>query len=87
MGEVTMIPVLPCVSLAETLAFYRQLGFEVTHEQTSPNVYAATRRGDIHLHFVGRSKLDSGPSYGTCLALVPEVESLYHAFADGLRRA
>ncbi|WP_129349417.1 hypothetical protein [Sorangium cellulosum] len=87
MGEVTMIPVLPCVSMAETLAFYRRLGFEVTHEQTSPNVYAATRRGDIHLHFMGLKKLDPGQSYSTCLALVPEVEGLHQAFADGLRQA
>jgi catechol 2,3-dioxygenase-like lactoylglutathione lyase family enzyme len=28
------IPVLPCAALPETLAFYRALGFEVTHQQT-----------------------------------------------------
>lgn len=87
MSDVLMIPVLPCVSMAETLAFYRALGFEVTHEQTKPNVYAATRRGDIHLHFMGMKKLDPKQAYTMCLALVPEVECLHEAFAEGLRRA
>ncbi|WP_437629599.1 hypothetical protein [Sorangium sp. So ce854] len=87
MSDVLMIPVLPCVSMAETLAFYRALGFEVTHEQTTPNVYAATRRGDIHLHFMGMKKLDPRQAYTTCLALVPEVERLHEAFAEGLRAA
>jgi hypothetical protein len=39
-------PLFPCVSLDETLAFYRALGFEVTHEQSDPYVYGAVRRGD-----------------------------------------
>ncbi|WP_437475862.1 hypothetical protein WME75_24705 [Sorangium sp. So ce1014] len=87
MGEVTTIPVLPCVSMPETLAFYGALGFEVTHQQTKPNVYAATRRGDIHLHFMGLKKLDPSESYSTCLVLVPEVERLHETFAEGLRQA
>ncbi|WP_437729831.1 hypothetical protein [Sorangium sp. So ce1335] len=87
MSDVMMIPVLPSVSLPETLAFYGALGFEVTHQQTAPNVYAATRRGDIHLHFMGMKKLDPRQAYTTCLALVPEVEELHEAFAEGLRKA
>lgn len=87
MGEVTTIPVLPCVSMPETLAFYGALGFEVTHQQTAPNVYAATRRGDVHLHFMGLKKLDPRESYSTCLVLVPEVERLHETFAEGLRQA
>ncbi|UQA60586.1 hypothetical protein [Polyangium aurulentum] len=84
-GEMA-IPVFPCVSLPETLAFYRSLGFEVTHEQTKPNVYAATRRGDVHLHFMGIKGLDPAKAYSTCLVLVPEVENLHQTFAEGLRR-
>jgi len=81
------IPVLPCASLPETLAFYRTLGFEVTHEQTRPNVYAATRRGDVHLHFMGLKGLTPSEAYSTCLVIVPEVEQLHRTFADGLRQA
>ncbi|WP_437805906.1 hypothetical protein [Sorangium sp. So ce1078] len=87
MGEVTTIPVLPCVSMRDTLAFYGALGFEVTHQQTTPNVYAATRRGDVHLHFMGLKKLDPRESYSTCLVLVTDVERLHGTFAEGLRQA
>ncbi|WP_437949242.1 hypothetical protein WME98_53235 [Sorangium sp. So ce296] len=87
MSEVTTIPVLPCASMPETLAFYGALGFEVTHQQTTPNVYAATRRGDVHLHFMGLKRLDPRESYSTCLVLVPEVERLHETFSEGLRRA
>ncbi|XXX72133.1 hypothetical protein WMF30_31255 [Sorangium sp. So ce134] len=87
MGEVTTIPVLPSVSMPETLAFYGALGFEVTHQQTTPNVYAATRRGDVHLHFMGLKRLDPREAYSTCLVLVPEVERLHETFSEGLRHA
>lgn len=82
-----MIPVLPCVSLPDTLAFYKALGFEVTHEQTRPNVYAATRRGDLHLHFAGVEKRRDQLGAGMCLAIVPEVESLHRDLSDCLRQA
>ena len=81
MSEAMTIPVLPCVSLPETLAFYAALGFEVTHQQTAPNVYAATRRGEVHLHFMGLKGLDPGQAYSTCLVIVPEVERLHETFA------
>nr|WIF20048.1 hypothetical protein [Sorangium cellulosum] len=81
------IPVLPSVSMPETLAFYGALGFEVTHQQTRPNVYAATRRGEVHLHFMGMKNLDPLQAYSTCLVIVPEVEHLHGTFAEALRRA
>jgi hypothetical protein len=80
------IPLLPCVSMPETLAFYRALGFEVTHEQTTPNVYAATRRGDVNLHFFGLKGLKPTESYSTCLVILPEVEQLHETFAAALRQ-
>ncbi len=86
MTAAMMIPVLPCVSLDETLAFYAALGFEVSHQQTSPNAYAATHRGDIHLHFMGMKGIDPDTAYTTCLAIVPEVEQLHATFAAGLRQ-
>jgi hypothetical protein len=79
------IPVLPCAVLPDTLAFYRALGFEVTHQQTSPNVYAAAQRGDVHLHFMGIKGLKPEDCYGTCLVVVPEVERLHELFVQALR--
>jgi hypothetical protein len=85
MASPTTIPVLPCISLTETVAFYGALGYQVTHQQTSPNVYLATRRGDVHLHFMGMAKLDPASAYSTCLVIVPEVEALHATFAAALR--
>jgi hypothetical protein len=82
-----MIPVLPCVSLPDTLAFYRLLGFEVTHEQTRPYVYGATRRGGMNVHFTGIKGLDPTTIYSTCLVMVPEVEQLHETFVGALRQA
>jgi hypothetical protein len=81
----TMIPVLPSVSIADTLAFYSLLGFEVTYEQHKPYVYAATRRGGMEVHFMGIKELDPKDAYSTCLVMVPEVEQLHVTFADALR--
>ena len=87
MSAVITIPVLPCISLPETVAFYGILGFEVTHQQTTPNVYAAMRRGEVNLHFMGIKGLDPAKAYSTCLVIVPEVEGLHQTFADDLRQA
>lgn len=87
MGQAMTIPVLPSVSLPETLNFYRILGFEVTHEQLKPYVYGAIRRGDVHLHFVGVPKLKREESFSTCLVMLPEVEDLHQTFVDSLRKA
>ena len=39
-----MIPILPCRSIDDQLAFYESLGFEVTYRQKAPNVFAAVLR-------------------------------------------
>lgn len=87
MSRVTTIPVLPCLDLDETLAFYRRLGFAVTHRQTRPNVYAALVRDGAHLHFAGVRGIDPTKAFSTCLMIVPEVEELHGVFAGALREA
>lgn len=87
MSNALTIPILPCISLGETLAFYRALGFEVTHQQTRPNVYAATRRGSVNLHFMGIAKLEPSKAYSACLVVVPELDQLYATFLSGLKTA
>ena len=83
----TSIPVLPCVSLDETLDFYRLLGFEPTYRQSSPNPYAVAQRDGAQLHFAGIKGLDPARAYTTCLVIVSEVERLHGGFAEGLRSA
>jgi catechol 2,3-dioxygenase-like lactoylglutathione lyase family enzyme len=80
------IPVLPCVSLDETLDFYRLLGFQPTYRQTTPNPYAVVEHEGAQLHFAGVKGLKPTEAYTTCLVIVPEVERLHQAFAEALRR-
>ena len=81
----SVIPLLPCGSLAETLGFYRALGFEITHEQESPYAYGAVQRGDIQLHFSRLTMYGAKKAFGAALVFVPDVEVHHRAFADGLR--
>lgn len=84
-NEIT-IPALPCVSINETLEFYVALGFEITYQQTRPNIYGCVKRDDIDLHFFAMKGIDPANSYSTCLVLITDANSLYQSFAQGLRQ-
>ncbi len=81
----TIIPLLPCVALDETLAFYQTLGFEVTYQQQTPYPYGAVRRGAIALHFANLRVYGAQQAFGAYLAFVDAVEPYHRAFADALR--
>jgi catechol 2,3-dioxygenase-like lactoylglutathione lyase family enzyme len=82
-----MIPILPCRSIDDVLAFYRALGFLVTYQQERPNTYAVVARGGIELQFFVLKQLDPAASYSSCYVLASDVDSLYDAFREGLRTA
>lgn len=83
-NEIT-IPILPCKSIDETLAFYVALGFEITYQQTRPNTYGCVKRDDIDLHFFTMKGYEPKNSYSTCFVLVPDLAGLHREFSDGLR--
>src|SRR5262245_29326051 len=85
MTDATTIPCLPCVSMAESLDFYRALGFAVTYQQKSPNEYAVVRSGACEIHLFGLKGLKPENGYSVCCVVVPEVEPLHRAFSDALR--
>jgi len=82
-----MIPLLPCRSIDEQLAFYESIGFEVTYRQKAPNVYASVQRGLVELHFFTMKGYDPATSYSTCYVLVADIDRLYAEFRDGLKRS
>ncbi|MFI7545488.1 bleomycin resistance protein [Actinoplanes sp. NPDC049599] len=84
--EVT-VPLLPCSSLDDTVAFYQVLGFAPTYRQRRPHPYAALRREDLHLHFFEMAGFDPAASYGSCLVLTRDIAALHGAFAAGMRAA
>ncbi|MEW9871889.1 hypothetical protein [Arthrobacter sp. HS15c] len=81
----TVVPLLPCASIEDMLAFYTALGFEPTYRQSKPNPYLAMRRGDINLGFFGMPGFNPADSYGSCIITAPDTAELHHAFTDGLR--
>ncbi len=82
-----MIPLLPCRSIDDQLAFYEALGFEVTYRQKVPNAFAAVQRGAIELQFFVLKGYEPADSYSTCYVLTSDVDQLYADFRAGLKRA
>lgn len=82
-----MIPILPCRSIDDQIAFYESLGFEVAYRQKAPNVYASVQRGGIELHFFVMKGYDPAGSYSSCYVMVDDIDPLYADFRAGLKRA
>jgi hypothetical protein len=82
-----MIPILPCRSIDDQLAFYESLGFVVTYRQKAPNVYAAVQRGAIELQFFVLRDYEPANSYSSCYVFVSDVDGLYGDFRAGLKQA
>ncbi|MDF5753874.1 glyoxalase [Spongiactinospora sp. TRM90649] len=85
----TTVPIMPCASVDETLAFYGALGFETTYEQRRPYVYLALRLSGFELHF-GPAPKDLDPSRehsGGCMVQVDAVAPYHAAFVAAMRAA
>ncbi|WP_141579630.1 VOC family protein [Actinomadura sp. WMMA1423] len=85
MGE-KAIPIFPCRSIELTWDFYQALGFERSTWQTRPSPYLAVRRGEVELQFFGWKKHEPAASMNMCYVTTTDVDTLYEAFRDGLRR-
>jgi hypothetical protein len=84
----TTVPLLPCLTVDDSIAFYEALGFDVARTQTRPYLYMAFRLGGIELHFKDAAPhLDpSDELSGGCLVMVDAVEGYHRDFTSGLRR-
>ncbi|MEV6521374.1 glyoxalase [Longispora sp. NPDC051575] len=84
----TTIPMLPCVSVDDTVAFYEMLGFAVTYRQAKPYVYLALSMSGFHLHFTGAPKdLDPAKEAGGCCLVMVDAVAPYHAAFTAAMRA
>ncbi|MEV5560700.1 glyoxalase [Nonomuraea wenchangensis] len=84
----TTVPLMPCASVEEILAFYEALGFEATYKQSRPYVYLALRWSGFQLHF-GPAPKDLDPTReesGSCLVMVDAVAPYHAAFVAAMRR-
>ncbi|WP_225042937.1 bleomycin resistance protein [Xanthomonas campestris] len=72
------IPILPSRSIAQTLTFYRALGFTGDAHPHDAG-YAILRRGDVELHFFAHPDLDPAACYAGCYLRVTDVDAVYAA--------
>ncbi|MDG4798182.1 glyoxalase [Micromonospora sp. WMMD1082] len=85
----TTVPLLHCVDVDQTIAFWTALGFAVTYEQRKPYVYLALRWSGFELHY-GRAPRDLDPAAentGGCLVMVDAVAPYHAAFTTAMRQA
>lgn len=80
------IPVFPCKAIDEQLDFYKALGFEVTYQQSKPNLYACVRHSFTELHFFVLKSLNPAEPYSMCYISVPNVDELYQQLIDSLKK-
>ncbi len=79
--EWTTVPILPCVSIVETLSFWEMLGFEITYKQTRPYQYGVVARGGSELHFGRVRGMEAvNYEYSGCLVMVPDAGKVYQEF-------
>lgn len=72
------IPILPSRSIAQTLTFYRVLGFTGDAHPHDAG-YAILQRGDVELHFFAHPDLDPAACYAGCYLRVTDVDAVYAA--------
>ncbi|MFD4370581.1 glyoxalase [Streptomyces sp. NPDC058486] len=83
----TAVPVMPCVSVDETVEFYEGLGFKTVYKQKRPYVYLAFAWSGFELHF-GDAPAHLDPSLengGGCLVLVDAVAPYHATFTRAMR--
>lgn len=79
------IPVLPYVSIDETLTFWETLGFAITYRQDRPYKYAVIERQGCQLHFVHFKGAEASASYSGCLIMVHNAEEVHKEFSDSIK--
>lgn len=85
MGNERIYPCLPCSDLDDSIGFYEALGFTRTYRQLRPNPHAVVGLGELQIHLFGMEGFNPSDSYSSAILAVPDPDSMYHAFAAGLR--
>jgi hypothetical protein len=84
--EWATVPVLPCVELEETLAFWELLGFTTSYRQLRPYQYGAVGRGGYELHFIRVKGIDPSNNYSCCLIMVADAEKVHQEFSHAFKK-
>jgi hypothetical protein len=79
------VPLLHCISLDETLAFWNLLGYQTTYYQNRPYKYGIVERGGFSLHFFYEKGYVAGQTYNGCLVTVKDAAATYGEFTTSLK--
>ena len=82
-----IIPILPCPSIKDQIAFYESLGFQTVSVYSRPNPYAVVRYGPIEIHFYGSKKTVPNENPQMCYIGAADVDRVYEAFINGVKEA
>jgi len=80
-----IIPILPCLSVREQVAFYEQLGFETVELITRPYPYAVVRYDTLEIHFYVNKKMDPGTQASMCYVATDDVDQIYAAMTSNVK--
>jgi len=81
------VPILPCVSITETLSFWEGLDYKVSYRQTRPYQYGVVEHNRSTLHFAGvRGMIAANNSYTGCLVIVDDAAKVYHQLSANLKK-
>lgn len=81
-----IIPILPCQSIKEQAAFYKNLGFKVNEIFTSPNPYVILEYGPFEIHFYGSKKTEPSENPNMCFVRVEDVDGIYDTFITNYKK-
>lgn len=79
------IPLLPAISIKETVAFYTSIGAIITYQQKAPNNYVGFKIKDIEIHFFGLKQLKPEENFSTCYLIVDDIDTFYNLCREGLK--
>jgi hypothetical protein len=81
-----IIPILPCQSIKEQVAFYKNLGFEIIEMYTSPSPYAVMQYSALEMHFYGSKKTLPSENPNMCYIKVDDVDNIYEIFTSNYKK-
>lgn len=82
-----VIPILPCPSIKEQVAFYESIGFTIVQTYTRPNPYAVVQYGSLEIHFYGSKKTLPAENPSMCYLRVDNVKAVHETFSTGLKQS
>jgi len=80
------IPLLPCISIKETLEFYQAMDCQITYRQKVPNNYIGIRLKDIEIHFFRMKQIKPEANFSSSFLVVDGIDDFYNLCREGLKK-